>query len=205
LPRKPRKPKFEFYWDEKVKRYRRPDGHFVSENEITEVVNKRIEDGFKSLSDQVDALLAGDVNIEDWQTAFARELSRAHVQLAAFGKGGWKRMSQSDWGNVGNNLKFEFERLNTFASQIVNKELSAKQIKARINLYNRAANKAYWREKTKVMADTYKEERRVLGSAEHCEDCVDYASKGWQPIGSLPEPGEESVCFGNCKCTKEYR
>lgn len=47
-------------------------------------------------------------------------------------------------------------------------------------------------------------ERRVLGAAEHCVDCIRYAEMGWQPIGTLPPIGQQSACMVNCKCHFEY-
>lgn len=49
------------------------------------------------------------------------------------------------------------------------------------------------------------EERRILGLGDHCPDCLRYAAMGWQPIGTLPDPGVGSVCRANCRCRKEYR
>ncbi|MBU2051243.1 MAG: hypothetical protein KKH61_20035 [Gammaproteobacteria bacterium] len=49
------------------------------------------------------------------------------------------------------------------------------------------------------------EERRVLGAADHCPDCIEYAEMDWQPIGTLPDPGVGSVCQSNCHCHKEFR
>lgn len=49
------------------------------------------------------------------------------------------------------------------------------------------------------------EERRRLGGSEHCEDCVALASTEWEPFGTLPVPGEGSVCGSNCRCTMEVR
>ncbi len=49
------------------------------------------------------------------------------------------------------------------------------------------------------------EERRVLAGDANCNDCVSYASLGWQPFGTLPEPGQDSVCKANCKCIVESR
>lgn len=51
----------------------------------------------------------------------------------------------------------------------------------------------------------YGEERRVLGKADHCPDCIRYADMGWQPIGTLPAIGVGSVCRTNCRCHKEFR
>lgn len=47
------------------------------------------------------------------------------------------------------------------------------------------------------------QERRVLGFAEHCPDCVNETAKGWQPIGTLRAIGD-SVCLSNCRCHFEY-
>lgn len=50
----------------------------------------------------------------------------------------------------------------------------------------------------------FTEEHRVLGDAEHCEDCVTYSAMGWMPIGVLPAIGDSS-CRINCACWFEYR
>ena len=51
----------------------------------------------------------------------------------------------------------------------------------------------------------FDEELWVLGIAEHCEDCVYYAGMDWQPIGTVPTPGDGSTqCIVNCYCHKEY-
>ena len=46
-------------------------------------------------------------------------------------------------------------------------------------------------------------ERRVMGLANHCEDCPPLAARGWVPIGSLPGIGE-TACRWNCYCHFEY-
>lgn len=53
--------------------------------------------------------------------------------------------------------------------------------------------------------DVFDQEHRVLGHAEHCEDCVTYSAMGWMPIGSLPSIGEQSACRAACCCVFEYR
>lgn len=49
------------------------------------------------------------------------------------------------------------------------------------------------------------EEKRRLGGSEHCEDCLDLAEGDWEPFGSLPVPGQGTVCGSNCRCTLEVR
>jgi hypothetical protein len=73
-------------------------------------------------------------------------------------------------------------------------------------MYANKTRTAYYDGKVAAAKDAgLVEERRRLNPAEHCADCIGFANLGWQPIGSLPEPGEQSVCRANCKCTKEFR
>lgn len=53
--------------------------------------------------------------------------------------------------------------------------------------------------------DVFDQEHRVLGIAEHCEDCEAYSAMGWMPIGSLPAIGQQSACRQACHCWFEYR
>lgn len=52
----------------------------------------------------------------------------------------------------------------------------------------------------------YKEMRRVaVKDKRTCADCKNFASLGWQPIGSLPMPGRKCTCYDRCRCIIEYR
>ena len=52
----------------------------------------------------------------------------------------------------------------------------------------------------------YKEMRRVaVKDKKTCDDCKNFASLGWQPIGALPMPGRKCTCYDRCRCTIEYR
>lgn len=52
----------------------------------------------------------------------------------------------------------------------------------------------------------FKEMRRVpIFDRRTCKDCIRFGGMGWQPIGSLPMPGQDCRCFDNCRCQIEYR
>ena len=38
-----------------------------------------------------------------------------------------------------------------------------------------------------------------------CDDCRGYHAMGWQPIGTLPVPGERCRCHDRCRCIMDYR
>jgi hypothetical protein len=52
----------------------------------------------------------------------------------------------------------------------------------------------------------YREMRRVAKKDKRtCADCKNFASLGWQPMGSLPMPGKMCTCYDRCRCVIEYR
>lgn len=52
----------------------------------------------------------------------------------------------------------------------------------------------------------YKEMRRYPKRDKRvCPDCKKYAQMDWQPIGSLPVPGQGCKCYDRCRCVVEYR
>lgn len=149
--------------------------------------------------------------------AVTRVLRRAHIQAALAGRqavvqgpiqGVISRVL--DFfdplrGNLSNRLIGELGYMANFIAEIRSGKLSAAQIEARFQLYAQHLQATYWGAQTDVQKSTgLTEEMRVLNPGESCPDCVGMAGR-WVPIGTLPEPGENSVCRANCHCTKVYR
>jgi predicted ArsR family transcriptional regulator len=75
---------------------------------------------------------------------------------------------------------------------------------ARAAMYARSGRGTFWAvRKTRSALDGATMERRVLGVAEHCDECAEEASRGWVPIGTLTPIGGLR-CLTNCKCQFEY-
>lgn len=52
----------------------------------------------------------------------------------------------------------------------------------------------------------YREMIRVPRLDSHtCPDCVIFGERGWQPLGTLPMPGQECRCYDRCRCRIDYR
>lgn len=141
-----------------------------------------------------------------WYEAMKRTVVRSHIQATIAGKGGILRTRLSDWRTAARQIQQELTYLRQFAQDVAAGSLSAAQIAARSALYSNHAQVSFWAARDAGQKQQgFTQERRVLGLAEHCPDCVGYASRGWVPIGTLPSPGDGSVCRANCKCVKEYR
>lgn len=196
-----------YVWEKVTARYRdKATGRFISEQVLVNLAESFTGFTQDNLTSLTDKMISGKMSLADWQRQFAQELKDAYIVNAQIGRGGKNAMTQADYGRIGQRLRGEYKYLNDFAKEIANGDLSAAQIQARVDQYAAGTRKAYYDGRTAAAKDGgFTEERRILNPAEHCEDCLDYAGKGWQPIGTLPEPGEGSQCRNNCKCEKEYR
>jgi hypothetical protein len=193
-------------WLPAVAAYRLPDGRHLTRDVQLRALDLRIFEGIQRQQDLIGPLITGDITIREWQDAMAVELRRAHVQAMALGRGGWDQVTAEDWQRVADRLREQYGYLVGFAQDIEAGELSEAQIRARSAQYEGAIWATFWMGLDVAMGLAgFTEERRELGVAEHCGDCIVWASFDWQPIGSLPEPGERSVCGSNCRCRKVYR
>lgn len=181
-----------------------PNGEDWNEEEALEAAEERIEEGDRRLEALVLALLAGMLTLAEWEKSVADEIRLIRVQLALLAAGGLA----IEWALIEAQLQAQAEFLAGFGAAIGAGELSEAQIQARVKMYAGACWAAYWT----VSSWLAKEEGRnevlwVLGVAEHCEDCVDLAGRGWQPMSQLHQvPGDgQTRCLSNCRCHLEYR
>lgn len=177
-------------------------GEYIALAIVLSLLEDRMEIGLDTLFQ----MLQNAPDLDIWEEAFRIELRRAHLQAAALGKGGWAQLDADDLARVENQLRFEYQQLARFVDQIRNEELSIAQIQVRIKMYADHIWTSFWDARTQAKKSSgFRQERRILQAQESCPDCVDYAARGWVPVGSLPEPGQQSVCGANCRCYKEYR
>jgi len=195
-------------WDASIARYRdRHTGRLVPERTAraqAEDLNQRFYRA--NMDRQTERLINGDINLQTWQDRMRREIKDAHITNMVVGRGGRQQVEFSDWGRVGQRLQMQYRFLDTFAQEIQQGNMTEAQIRARAVMYATAPRTAYFDGMTAAgQAAGHTEERRILNPAEHCDDCIGYAARGWVPVGTLPKPGQGSVCLSNCKCEYETR
>jgi hypothetical protein len=193
FPPAPRSPRYR--WDSVSRRFRAPDGRYVSAATVRgqlDAVLDGISAEMRGLSAQ---LRAGEISLSQWQTGMMGKIKEAHLTAAVAERGGWAQMTQADFGRVGRAIRDEYGYLRNFAADIASGKVPLDgRLDARAALYGQAGRSTYHRlERQDEMIRGMTQERRVLGMADHCEDCIDYAGRGWQPIGTLPPRAAEEV------------
>ena len=197
-----------YYYDTENARYvSRWNGRPVKESTVRNAVekynNKFIQD---NIDRSTERLISGDITLQEWQDKVADEIKQGHVINATVGKGGRAAMGQSDWGRVGRRLRDQYQYLNGFSQAIKAGTLTPGQIRVRMNMYVNAIRSSYYGGLTAAMKVAgRKMERRRTTSATPCGQCTAWEARGWQPIGTVPEPGIDCDGLTNCKCEKEYK
>lgn len=197
----------EYGWNSDAQRYiNLSTGQFVSAAQVRTALDQAILSAKDGLRDVSQALLDGQISLADWQTQMAQQIKLIHCASASAAAGGWAQMTPADWGRVGQQLRQQYAYLQRFALQI---ESGAQALNGslitRALMYGEAGRGTYEDfRRAEAQRRGMTHERRRLGAAEHCEDCVRYAGWGWRPIGTLPRIGQ-SRCRTNCKCAFEFR
>jgi hypothetical protein len=178
---------------------------------VLSLLDGQINSSERRMGELTTALHEGRLSPVAYQSIMRDELRRVHLQNGALGIGGWDRMSSREFGRAGALLREDYARLTNLAQGIARGEVSLPQALNRVHGYVGSARinfLASEREASRQAAQqrgVQLEERRRLGTSEHCKDCAAYAQMGWQPLGVLPVPGQSSVCGPRCRCSIERR
>ena len=196
-----------YTWNERSQRYRNSaTGRFVPREQVRQALDIALDRSRNEVARLSRELVNGRINLADWQTSVAREVKSMHMASAALAKGGWAQMTPRDFGLVGSIVKQEYGHLAAFAAQVKSGEQKLDgTLLRRANMYALAPTGTYEETARRGMAEQGKtEEQRILGSADHCDDCVRAADGQWHPLGTLPRIGQ-SVCMTNCRCRFVFR
>lgn len=196
----------DYVWDDVALRYRDvASGRFVSAETVRTVVDHVVAGSAVEIERLALRVSTGAMPIAEWQSQMAQTLRLLHTGQAAAAAGGWANMTQADWGRVGAELRAQYRWLEGFAQDIETGRVSGGAILTRASMYADAARGTYEQTRRAIMRrNGAREERRVLGKADHCDCCIGEAGRGWQPIGTLIRIGG-CTCIVNCKCSFEYR
>lgn len=197
-----------YLWNQAAGRYQdAATGKFVPADAVQAAVEAMVTNSAATLRTLTQALLSGTSSLEDWRAAFAGEIKALNVAAGVAAGGGFKNMTPADYGRIGAEVRKQYGFLNNFAQQVASgKQPLNGSMLARSDLYAKAARGFFVDvDRLERVTRGATEERRVLNARESCPDCEAFAAEGWVPIGTLPRPGEGSVCLTRCLCTMEFQ
>jgi hypothetical protein len=151
------------------------------------------------------ALLRGG-DLADFHEAMADQIALLHSSAAVAANANDIELDPEAQAILDGELGQQLAYLDRFVHQIASGEQDLDDsLLSRAAMYVQAARKTFTEIARGKQADAgYQWERRVLEEgADHCDECIEAAEMGWQPIGTLPPLGD-ATCLTNCKCSFEY-
>lgn len=195
----------EFVWDKDSLRYRRAStGRFVKADDVRAALRRVVDASRRAVTRLAASLNNGTIGVGAWQAAMERAVKDMHLAATAAGKGGFGAMTARDYGLAGARLRLHYEALERFARDVEAGRITPARTRWRAELYAKAAVGVYENSRREAAQGVMTHERRVLGVAEHCRDCIAAAALGWQPLGTLPRIGQ-SICRAACKCRFRFK
>lgn len=203
-----------YKWNPKASRYQWFNGsaYFVAKSTVMQWVDQSLAITGVS-TDTLGALVAnGSLSPVDWNIRMRQFIKDEYIRQYVTGIGGRANMTPSDWGRIGNMLKYQYNRLDNFQNDIMTKQLTEGQIKARARMYVNSARQAF-EKANEIVAKNWGADEVYWGidpGVENCADCIAYNAMGWQRIENDPYnkayPGSgDTICLTNCHCGLSFR
>lgn len=193
------------FFSPKDGRYRKANGQLVSAAQVRAELDRSLLKTAQRTKMLGDDLRAGRMSLEAWRFEMRAAIKDANLRGAALAKGGWERMTQEDFGRVGQLIREEYKALEQWVEEIKTGLPLDGRLRTRGQLYVQAGRATYHKVQEVEMARRgMEQERSVLHPADHCDECVAEADVGWRPVGEMIPIGSRT-CGRNCRCTVEYK
>lgn len=200
-------PDLGYTYDPRSRRYRsNSTGQYVTSAELRGAVDTVIDGETVKIRDISQRLIDGDITLADWQSQVASMLKTLHVAMGVAANGGFENCDSADFGYMGSLIKKQYQYLNKFAQDIASgKQALDGTLLSRASLYAQAGRSVFEDVVGRAAENAdCTQERSNLGAADHCDDCIGEAAKGWSPINTLIPIGER-ICKANCRCSMDYK
>lgn len=175
----------------------------IPEDTIRRVLQQAADSSKTALARLTQELVDNKITIAEWAVAVRDEIRNGHRVAALLANG--NALDARAAGQLGAAVRRQYQYFEAFVRQIEDgtAPLGPRSV-ARARLYGQAIMTMY--ERAVVAREAAAGRTRyklVLAPAEHCDQCVEDAAKGFVPIGTLKAIGERT-CLVNCRCHWEY-
>lgn len=193
-------------WSTSRREYIYGNGRAVGRDKVDGWVQTAVSNAKEEARGVAQKLVDGTINRAEFELEIRDLIKNHHRAVHVIANGGKDQMAATLWGKAGNVIKEQYEYLTAFVNGIDNGEVQlSPALVNRATMYMDAlfasySNAVHDREVTAGVTFA----RRILDpAADHCSDCVNWASNEFKPIDEV-QPIGSSSCLVRCRCRIEY-
>lgn len=161
----------------------------------------------KQVQDLTLQMTNGELKLWEWEKLAAQRIKESHIRMSALGAGGMGNLTNAHYGSIGGILRKEYRLLNKFARGIEQGKYSPAYIVNRAGMYAASTRRSFFKGQqiSRALSGVTLARRVLDAQAQHCPDCLAYATNGFVPIEDIVAPGEACRCGGRCRCNIIYK
>lgn len=195
-------------YDKRKRRYRSPDGSYVTREELRALIDKLTAFVTKRTASIARKFDAGTITAAEFNELMREVLKAGHIVASSVGRGGRQQMEAADWARVARKIKWQYGFLDRLSKKLASGTISKAMTISRAKAYSSAIYISF-ADSLRVTVDEAIElggiekneilVRLETNSAESCPGCAADEAEGWMELESMRELGERE-CGDFCKC-----
>lgn len=180
-------------------------GRIVPPEAVKRALDAALQNNAAAARDLASQLRAGAIGVDEWELMMRSIVKSTQLYSSAAARGGWATMDARAFGLVGQRVRTQYAFLAKRAEQIVNGLPLDGAFLQSTTLYAKAAGPAYIAARADVVGrNGFDEIATDLHPAEHCEECIAEAARGFVKVGTEVPIGQRT-CGHNDRCTARFR
>lgn len=191
-------------YNPKTHQFKTPHGRRIPIEEVRREVDKLVSVVGKKAVRLGNRYASGEISLVEFHIEMRELLKAAHIVAASIGKGGRRRMTQSDWGRVGARLKGEYGYLARFIRKLETGKAPKVVTPNRAKRYSNGVVMSYHDSVRQEHTDSGDGDRiqvrLITNSKEGCSECAADESRGWVDPADMAELGTR-ICGNFCLCS----
>ena len=181
-------------------------GRFVAGATVRRELDTYLDNSDTAARSLAQALRNREISLADAELLLRRQIKNGHVNAAVMARGGYANMTPSDWGLVGQRVRYNYGKARDMFVQVANGEQRLDgTLERRFQLYAEAPRNTFYRAKRAAFgASGTTHVRSIRHARDSCLECVSLDRKVFA-IGdpAYKMPGQR-ICLTRCKCSEEY-
>lgn len=180
-------------------------GRLVAPDAVRRALDLALQNNASKARNLAEQLRSGAIDIDEWALAMRGVVKDTQLFSSAAARGGWAQMGAHAFGLVGQRVRRQYAFLTNLTIELRAGLPKDGRFLERAASYAKAAKPAFLAARQDVVQlSGFDEIKTDLNPAEHCDDCIREAARGFVRMGTEVPIGARQ-CLHNDRCSVRFR